>query len=97
LDDTGIHISKSVGCVVLDRFFKTYFLTPSQSQSLLTSNGSLDRTTALVLAMTNLEKALGVQWEMPQDLGAYPGGDVFEFEAKVGVISETLRRTDLFV
>jgi hypothetical protein len=47
--------------------------------------------------MTNLEKALGVQWEMPQDLGAYPGGDVFEFKAKVGVISETLRRTDLFV
>jgi hypothetical protein len=47
--------------------------------------------------MTNLEKALGVQREMPQDLGAYPGGDVFEFEAKVGVISETLRRTDLFV
>ncbi|KAG2135195.1 uncharacterized protein EDB93DRAFT_1254338 [Suillus bovinus] len=66
--------------------------------SLLTSNGTIDRTTALALATTNLEKALGVQREMPQDLVAYRGGDVFEFEAKVvGVISETLGRTDLFV
>ncbi|KAG1832110.1 hypothetical protein EV424DRAFT_1313531 [Suillus variegatus] len=66
--------------------------------SLLTSNGTIDRTTALALATTNLEKALGVQREMPQDLVAYRGGDVFEFEAKVvGVISETLGRIDLFV
>ncbi|KIK32334.1 hypothetical protein CY34DRAFT_101749, partial [Suillus luteus UH-Slu-Lm8-n1] len=66
--------------------------------SLLTSNGYIDRTTALALATTNLEKALGVQREMPQDLVAYRGGDVFEFEAKVvGVISETLGRTDLYV
>ncbi|KAG1725689.1 uncharacterized protein EDB91DRAFT_1254630 [Suillus paluster] len=65
---------------------------------LLTSNGVIDRTTALALATTNLEKALGVQREMPQDLVAYRGGDVFEFEAKVvGVLSETLGRTDLFV
>ncbi|KAG1899770.1 uncharacterized protein F5891DRAFT_1036409 [Suillus fuscotomentosus] len=65
---------------------------------LLTSNGFIDRATALALATTNLEKALGVQREMPQDLVAYRGGDVFEFEAKVvGVISETLGRTDLFV
>ncbi|KAG2142813.1 uncharacterized protein EDB93DRAFT_1338417 [Suillus bovinus] len=64
----------------------------------LASNGLIDRTTALALATTNLEKALGVQREMPQDLVAYRGGDVFEFEAKVvGVISETLGRTDLFV
>ncbi|KAG2742359.1 hypothetical protein P692DRAFT_20879650 [Suillus brevipes Sb2] len=66
--------------------------------SLLTSNGYIDRTMALSLATTNLERALGVQREMPQDLVAYRGGDVFEFEAKVvGVISETLGRTDLFV
>ncbi|KAG1765832.1 hypothetical protein EV702DRAFT_1272051 [Suillus placidus] len=66
--------------------------------SLLTSNGTIDRMTALALATTNLEKALGVQREMPQDLVAYRGGDVFEFEAKVvGVISETLGRTDLFL
>ncbi|KAG1742005.1 hypothetical protein EDB19DRAFT_1703499 [Suillus lakei] len=66
--------------------------------SLLTSNGTIDRTTALALATTNLETALGVQREMPQDLVAYRGGDVFDFEAKVvGVISETLGRTDLFV
>lgn len=66
--------------------------------SLLTSNGFIDRTTALALATTNLEKALGVQRDMPQDLVAYRGGDVFELEAKVvGVISETLGRTDLFV
>ncbi|KAG1855024.1 hypothetical protein F4604DRAFT_1801268 [Suillus subluteus] len=65
---------------------------------LLTSNGFVDRTTALALATTNLEKALGVQRDMPQDLVAYRGGDVFEFEAKaVGVISETLGRIDLFV
>lgn len=65
---------------------------------LLTSDGFIDRTTALELTTTNLEKALGVQREMPQDLVAYHGGDVFEFEAKVvGVISETLGRTDLFV
>lgn len=65
---------------------------------LLTSDGFIDRTTALELTTTNLEKALGVQREMPQDLVAYRGGDVFEFEAKVvGVISETLGRTDLFV
>jgi imidazolonepropionase-like amidohydrolase len=65
--------------------------------SLLESNGYIDRTTALALATTNLEKALGVPREMPQDLVAYRGGDVFEFEAKVvGVISETLGRTDLF-
>ncbi|KAG1849280.1 hypothetical protein DFJ58DRAFT_795038 [Suillus subalutaceus] len=65
---------------------------------LLTSNGFIDRTTALALATTNLEKALGVQRDMPQDLVAYRGGDVFEFEAKaVGVISETLGRIDLFV
>jgi imidazolonepropionase-like amidohydrolase len=64
---------------------------------LLTSNGFIDRTMALALVTTNLEKALGVQREMPQDLVAYRGGDVFEFEAKaVGVISETFRRTDLF-
>ncbi|KAG2127345.1 hypothetical protein BD769DRAFT_1387811 [Suillus cothurnatus] len=54
----------------------------NDGRSLLTSNGAIDRTTALALAMTNLEKALGVQREMPQDLGAYPCGDVFEFEAK---------------
>ncbi|KAG1759286.1 hypothetical protein EDD22DRAFT_956049 [Suillus occidentalis] len=66
--------------------------------SLLTSNGYIDRTTALALATTDLEKALGVQREMPQDLVAYHAGDVFEFEAKVvGVISGTLGRTDLFV
>ncbi|KAG1735265.1 uncharacterized protein EDB91DRAFT_1250481 [Suillus paluster] len=66
--------------------------------SLLTSNGAIDRTTALALATTNLEKALGIRREMPQDLVAYRGGDVFEFEAKVvGVISETLGWTDLFV
>ncbi|KAG1758088.1 hypothetical protein EDD22DRAFT_1000346 [Suillus occidentalis] len=66
--------------------------------SLLTSNSYIDHTTALALATTNLEKALGVQREMPQDLVAYRGGDIFEFEAKVvGVISETLGRTDLFV
>ncbi|KAG0708992.1 hypothetical protein DFH29DRAFT_821582 [Suillus ampliporus] len=66
--------------------------------SLLTSNGAIDRTTALALCTTNLEKALGVQRDMPQDLVAFRGGDVFEFEAKVvGVISETLGRTDLFV
>ncbi|KAG1827623.1 uncharacterized protein BJ212DRAFT_1494927 [Suillus subaureus] len=65
---------------------------------LFTSNGFIDRTTALALATTNLEKALGIQREMPQDLVAYRGGDVFEFEAKaVGVISETLGRIDLFV
>jgi len=40
---------------------------------------------------------LGVQMEMPQDLVAYHGGDVFEFEAKVvGVMTEMFRRTDLF-
>ncbi|KAG1769723.1 hypothetical protein EV702DRAFT_1250810 [Suillus placidus] len=66
--------------------------------SLLMSNAVIDRTTALALATTNLEKALGVQREMPQDLVAYRGGDVFEFEAKVvGVLSDTLGRTDLFV
>lgn len=66
--------------------------------SLLMSNGVIDRTTALALVTTNLEKALGVQREMPQNLVAYRGGDVFEFEAKVvGVLSETLGRTDLFV
>ncbi|OAX43849.1 hypothetical protein K503DRAFT_765464 [Rhizopogon vinicolor AM-OR11-026] len=65
---------------------------------LRTSNGAIGRTTALALATINLEKALGVQREMPQDLVAFRGGDVFEFEAKVvGVISETLGRTDLFV
>ncbi|OAX33578.1 hypothetical protein K503DRAFT_700202 [Rhizopogon vinicolor AM-OR11-026] len=66
--------------------------------SFLTSNGAINHTTALALTTTNLERALGVQREMPQDLVAYRGGDVFEFEAKVvGVISESLRRTDLFV
>jgi len=66
--------------------------------SFLTSNGAINHTTALALTTTNLERALGVQREMPQDFVAYRGGDMFEFEAKVvGVISETLRRTDLFV
>lgn len=51
-----------------------------------------------MLVTTNLEKALGMQQEMPQDLVAFRGGDMFEFEAKVvGVISETLGRVDLFV
>jgi hypothetical protein len=64
---------------------------------LLLSIGFIDRT-ALALAATNLEKALGVQREMPWDLVAYLGGDVLEFETKVvGVISETLGQTDLFV
>ncbi|OJA11255.1 hypothetical protein AZE42_05686 [Rhizopogon vesiculosus] len=66
--------------------------------SFLTSNGAINHTMALALTTINLERALGVQREMPQDLVAYRGGDVFEFEAKVvDVISETLRRTDLFV
>jgi hypothetical protein len=52
---------------------------------------------ALALARTNLEKALGVQREMPQDLVTYHCGNVLEFEAKaVGVISETLGRTHSF-
>jgi hypothetical protein len=64
---------------------------------LLLSIGFIDRT-ALALATTNLEKAFGVQREMPWDLVAYLGGDVLQFETKVvGVISETLGQTDLFV
>jgi hypothetical protein len=64
---------------------------------LLSSIGFIDRT-ALALVTTNLEKALGVQREMPQDLVAYLGRDVLEFETKVvGVISETLGQTNLFV
>ncbi|KAF8551997.1 hypothetical protein OG21DRAFT_1477901 [Imleria badia] len=63
----------------------------------LASNGTIDRTTALALATVNVERALGVDVDMPQDLVAYKGGDVFDFEGKpVAVISAQLGRTDLF-
>ncbi|KAF9242017.1 hypothetical protein BU15DRAFT_44398 [Melanogaster broomeanus] len=64
----------------------------------LSSDGSIDRTTAFALATINVEKALGIGGGMPQDLVAYAGGDVFDFEGKaVAVISAQLGRTDLFV
>ncbi|KIJ09655.1 hypothetical protein PAXINDRAFT_87177, partial [Paxillus involutus ATCC 200175] len=64
----------------------------------LSSNGTIDRTTALALATTNVEKALGIHVNMPQDLVAYAGGDIFDFEAKVvAAISAQLGRTDVFV
>ncbi|KAH7889205.1 hypothetical protein F5I97DRAFT_486659 [Phlebopus sp. FC_14] len=67
----------------------------------LSSSATIDRTTALALATTNLEKALGLvapDTIMPQDLVAYRGGDVFEFEARaVAVLSAQLGRTDVFV
>jgi len=63
----------------------------------LASNGTIDRTTALALATVNVERALGVAVEMPQDLVAYKGGDVFDFEGKpIAVISAQLGRIDLF-
>jgi hypothetical protein len=67
-------------------------------QLALSSNGTIDRTTALALATTNVEKALGIHDNMPQDLVAYAGGDIFDFEAKVvAAISAQLGRTDVFV
>ncbi|KAH7922182.1 hypothetical protein BV22DRAFT_1114028 [Leucogyrophana mollusca] len=65
----------------------------------LESNGRIDKATALALATTNLEKALGLSPErMPNDLIAYQGGDVFGFESKVvAVMSEQMGRTDVFV
>ncbi|KIJ59733.1 hypothetical protein HYDPIDRAFT_32949 [Hydnomerulius pinastri MD-312] len=65
----------------------------------LSSDGGINRTTALALATTNLEKALGIHHgDMPDDLVAYAGGDVFDFEGKVvAAISAQLGRTDVFV
>ena len=69
----------------------------AHSQLALASNGTIDRTTALALATVNVERALGVAVDMPQDLVAYKGGDVFDFEGKpVAVISAQLGRIDLF-
>lgn len=67
------------------------------SRVFFSANGSIDLATALKLATTNLEKALGIHSTMPQDLVAYPGGHVFGFEGKASaVISEQLGRIDLF-
>ncbi|KAF9220135.1 hypothetical protein BS17DRAFT_787951 [Gyrodon lividus] len=64
----------------------------------LSSNGAIDRNTALALATINVEKALGIHGNMPQDLVAYEGGEAFDFEGKVvAAISAQLGRTDVFV
>jgi len=63
----------------------------------LSSNENIDLITALELVTTNLERALGIHGNMPQDLVAYPGGHVFGFGGKAAaVISEQLGRIDLF-
>lgn len=55
----------------------------------------ISRDAALALAGSNLEKLLGV--ELPRDLVAYEGGDVWSMSAKpVAVISSSRERVDLF-
>ncbi|KAL4067994.1 hypothetical protein J3A83DRAFT_3786026 [Scleroderma citrinum] len=67
------------------------------SRIALSSNGNTDLTAVLELVTTNLERALGIHGNMPQDLVAYPGGHVLDFEGKAAaVISEQLGRIDLF-
>lgn len=67
------------------------------SRVVLSSNENIDLITALELVTTNLERALGIHGNMPQDLVAYPGGHVFGFGGKAAaVISEQLGRVDLF-
>ena len=64
------------------------------SQLALGSNGTIDRTTVLALAIVTV---VGVAVVIPQDLVAYKGGCVFGFEGKsVAVISARFGRTDLF-
>ncbi|KAH7908517.1 hypothetical protein BJ138DRAFT_1068672 [Hygrophoropsis aurantiaca] len=62
------------------------------------SGGLIDQTTALALVTVNLEKALGLSPEnIPNDLVAYQGGDLFGFEGKVvAVISEQMGSTNVF-
>lgn len=84
--------------VGLTNEFEARHLRFEASRVVLSANGSIDLATALKLVTTNLEKALGIHDTMPQDLVAYPGGHVFDFEGKaVAVISEQLGRIDLFV
>ncbi|KAF8447198.1 hypothetical protein L210DRAFT_3525216 [Boletus edulis BED1] len=85
-----------VGVGLLDEF-EARNLRWEVAQLALASNGTIDQTTALALATVNVEKALGIEVDMPQDLVAYKGGDAFGFEGKpVAVISAQFGRTDLF-
>ncbi|KAI6132248.1 hypothetical protein EDD16DRAFT_1775935 [Pisolithus croceorrhizus] len=77
--------------------FEARHLRFEVSRVSFSANGSIDLPTALKLATTNLEKALGIHGTMPQDLVAYAGGHAFDFGGKaVAVISEQLGRIDVF-
>ncbi|KAJ7195756.1 hypothetical protein GGX14DRAFT_474307, partial [Mycena pura] len=66
----------------------------------LDSNGTIDYATALALASTNIERALGVDsgaQEDVDDLVVLEGGGMFDFESKVvGVISARKAAVELF-
>ncbi|PPQ72507.1 hypothetical protein CVT24_004823 [Panaeolus cyanescens] len=65
----------------------------------LDANGRIDYATALALASTNLEKALGVlrPSHLTPDLVIYEGGNALDFTSKpVGVVSEERGVLELF-
>ncbi|KAH0583360.1 hypothetical protein H2248_008989 [Termitomyces sp. 'cryptogamus'] len=61
----------------------------------LESNGTISKTQALQIATTNLDRALGVG--RVQDIVAYRGGTMFDFESKVaGVVSMERGTIEIF-
>ncbi|KAJ6537943.1 hypothetical protein B0H19DRAFT_1181333 [Mycena capillaripes] len=66
----------------------------------LDSNGSINYATALALASTNVEKALGLKSHarnVDDELVVFQGGDMFDFEGKViGVVSARKAAVEFF-
>ncbi|TDL21140.1 hypothetical protein BD410DRAFT_316586 [Rickenella mellea] len=63
----------------------------------LESNGTMDISTAIALASTNLEKALGLESHLSDDLVAFRGGGVVDLASKViGIASARRGCVDIF-
>lgn len=69
-------------------------LTNSYFQVALASNGTIEKTKALSLASSEIEKIFDI--EPSEDLVAYHGGDFSHFESKVAaIISPKLKYVDV--
>ncbi|KAJ7182422.1 hypothetical protein C8R43DRAFT_1100885 [Mycena crocata] len=64
----------------------------------LDADGAIDYSTAMALASTNMDRALGLDLGADaEELVAYQGGSMFDFESKVvGIMSERRAAVELF-
>jgi hypothetical protein len=97
----AMRASRLHGCVSGSSSRIPAALNPSlaSSQAALDSNGSIDYSTALALASTNIEKALGVKslTRDADELVVFQSGDMFDFESKViGIISARKTAVEFF-